>query len=307
MEREDKKEIDLQESFKKAVDEGIKFALVEIEKKYERGAEQERLPFHNKAHTESVIRRTTLVLEAARSADPEAVTERVVEFGKLIAAYHDIVQNWTEKVEAHPQFGKKLVRHRFAIENETDSMDALMICMERANLNSPHGNLFSAEDIAIAREAIMATVPDYDPETKTAIQPQLNEKSSLVAKALALADLGTAGIDGPESFLVEGDALFRENNLDIAEALAEGDNSDPDAKERYRQRMLKWVQDQISFAEGRKQRLNSELEGLPENVQNEIRKLFINFDATIEAARAQLEARRSMSFEELSRSMGYGV
>jgi hypothetical protein len=77
-------------------------------------------------------------------------------------------------------------------------------------------------------------------------------------------------------------------------------------KEYFRKRMLGWSKFQPKFAAGRKARLETELEGLPETAAAEVRKLFDKFDATVEAASAVAARRENMTFEQMLADMGYG-
>lgn len=134
-----------------------------------------------------------------------------------------------------------------------------------------------------------------------ALDMQLTADSpQLVERAIALADIGTAGIDGPSKYLPEGDAIFREEQLDVVERL-----KDPVQREDMKKRMLEWSKIQIDFAQGRKARLDSELKGLSEEMANNVRKLFSRFDDSIEAAQLQYSVREKMTPEELAKSFGY--
>ncbi len=153
-------------------------------------------------------------------------------------------------------------------------------------------------------ESIDATVPGFDSETNTIIQPNLDEESAIIARALALADLGTAGMDGPENFLVEGDALFREENMDVTDAIRNSKDLSDEDKNQMRRRMLNWTVFQSSFTQGRQVLLGKELEGLPPKAQEGVGALFDKFDQTMTACKERMEGRKDMSFEELALDMG---
>lgn len=91
------------------------------------------------------------------------------------------------------------------------------------------------------------------------MQPNLNPDSGLVAQAVALADLGAAGMDGPQRLIRETYELFLEDNLDFARALSNVNNISLSEQSNYRQRLLEWIQVQIDFVNGRKARLAVEL------------------------------------------------
>ena len=78
-------------------------------------------------------------------------------------------------------------------------------------------------------------------------------------------------------------------------------------KQYYRKRMLAWTDFQPKFAQGRKQLLEQELEGIPETAKNQVLTLFNKFDQSIKAAQKRTEQRKTLSFERLLVDMGYKV
>lgn len=259
--------------------------------------EKENLPFHNTIHTERVTRRVDSILEVISEASPELVSNKTKSLGKIAASFHDTVQEWEEKEIPDGQFSK-IIRSRFTGKNEKESADLAVKFMDKSNAQN-NAEIFSKEDEKIVCEAIETTVPGFNPEKGTVIQPSLNEKSSVVARALTLADIGTAGLDGPETFLREGDALFREENLDIFETSKNGGGIPENLKNYYRQRMINWSNSQPKFAQGRKELLETELKGLPEQSQKKLKALFNKFDTSIETAKQIAATREKMSFEDL--------
>lgn len=295
------------------IERGKNEALLAVKERFEDDPdERNRLPFHNRRHTLDVIRRTRALLEAMRGGG--AITERDVKIGMLAGSFHDTVQRWEESRVKWQENGKevenheKVMRRRFAGENEEASAAEAIAFMDRAIEESGDPGLFSEDDKRVVAEAIGVTVPGFNPEKGTVVQPNLKEKSSPIALAVALADLGTAGMDGPEKFAREGDALFREENLDILEVPQKPLNEIPeDQKEYYRKRMLGWSKFQAVFATGRRALLEEELRGIPEGVRDNVKKLFSRFDETIESAKKIGERRDNMTFEELLRDMGYAI
>lgn len=294
--------------FEKVVSEGIDAALETIRKRFEDTGDStiedkkrpdDNLEFHNTKHTEDVARRVEEILRAI-GAD-----EKRVLLGKLIAAYHDTVQAY----ERDERKDGSVMRKRKIEENEAASYLELEAFMNK------HPALFTDEDRRIAKGGIDNTVPRFDPELKTVIQPNVfksieatldrqftADSPELVERAVALADLGTAGMDGSEAFLPEGDAVFREENLDIASSLG-----DPEKREALMKRMMDWSRGQVTFAKRRKELLERELAGLPDAMKQQIGKLFGRFDESIAAAEKQLAKREQMSLEELAESFGYEI
>ena len=287
------------------VDEGVEQALSLVRERFERSPEtKDNLPFHNVEHTQGVIRRTELVLAAIREAEPSLVSERDMALGRLAPAYHDTVQKWEEIRTVEGPF-TKVMRRRFVRENERASADEGVGYMEE--VNSRDVLVFSESDKAVFGEAIDATIPDWDPLNKTVFQPQLTEGSSLIARAVALADLGTAGMDGPQAYTREGRAIFREDNLDVLAALQGRDRQaiTGPQKEYFRSRMLAWLKFQPTFAKGRQARLEAELSAIPERARPAVSALFNKFDESIAAAEEVAKQAEAMNFEDLAALMGY--
>ncbi|MDO8558000.1 MAG: hypothetical protein Q7S09_02275 [bacterium] len=293
------------EPLQQYADTGIAQALDMIEKQFERFPEEkDNLPFHNTAHTRSVVTRVETILRSMRKIEPFAVRERDITLGRFAGGRHDTRQKWAEESTVEGDFTKRM-RKRSRIENEQASADDAVSYMEEVNQKKTGYEVFSQEDMSIVREAIMGTVPDFDPK-KGVFQPNLNETSSIVTRALALADLGTAGMDGPEAFSAEGDALFREENLDILDAAHDPGALTDAQKEYFRKRMIGWSKFQPAFASGRKALFEKEVSGLSAGCKEALTSLFNRFDESIEATKKRGEVRSTMLFEELLKDMGYG-
>ncbi len=270
----------------------------------ERFQNKEHLDYHNVGHTNNVIRRTSKILEAIAEAEPGVLDERRRRLGELVAAWHDTVQDYTtEIVTAGTLVGE--MRKRFTAENEKASADEAAAFMTDVRRKSGNQALFSEEDIESVRQGIHVTIPDFHPEHKTVFYSNLTEESGLVARAVALADLGTAGMDGPDAFIREGAEVFREDNIDVTKAFRHPETLSAAHKEFFRNRMIEWSRGQERFAAGRKALLDGELKGLSEPAQEAVRKLFDKFDDSIAAAKERTELRKEMPFDELARDFGY--
>ena len=281
--------------YKKSVEDGVEKALGLVASRFENQEdEKENLDFHNTRHTNEVVKNTEAILNAI------GVTEKEVNLGKLIASYHDTVQEWEENVTDDG----KIMRKRAISDNEAASFVEFEQYVK--DVNSKEGTeVFSEGDIETGRFAIMGTVPGFDPEKGTVVQPNMTNEAPKVARAVALADLGTAGIEGSEKYVEDGSSLFREENLDIAEKMANPDQLTEEEKEGFKQRMLGWSNFQPIFANGRKELFESEIDGFGEEEKDGLRNLFNKFDESIKGAKEVAEAREEMSFEEISASMGY--
>lgn len=288
------------ESRDEIVNQGVNEALEGIRQKYEVSENlRENLPYHNTEHTQGVINRVNTILKTIQENAPESVSDKDIELAVLAAAFHDTVQNWEEKVD-----GSIVKRQRFAGQNEDDSAGLAVGFMTEQNLKAGQ-DIFSPQDKEIVGEAIRATVPGWNPEAGTVIQPNLTAESSLVARAIALADVNTAGIEGPQALLYDTANLFREDNLDILDAIASGQSLSDEQKQSYRDRMMAWIRTQSGFIQGRKQLLDSELVGIPEEALEAVKALFNKFDETVERIKEVTNECEKMEFEELAFELGY--
>ncbi len=279
----------------KYADLAVTQALDTIKERFENPQNPENvLAYHRKEHTNAVIQRVELILAALKASLREAL------LGKIAAAFHDTKQDWEPKFDANT---KGLKRIRFAKQNEDSSAGEAALFMQQANHNEEGREIFTSQDIQSVVDAIMVTIPGFN--GKTVVQENLHKDSPLVVRALALADLGAAGMDGAEQYLQEGDANFREENLDIARAIESGQPITPDQVENFKQRMLGWTKFQPKFAEGRQEMLEQEISGLPPEQQDPIRSLFNKFSESIQAATDRIARREAMTFPELVKDMGY--
>lgn len=290
--------------FNTYIERGIENALSLIRERFEETSkEKDRLPFHNTAHTKDMKERAKRLASVIHEADLTFFPERNIKIAEFAGSYHDTVQKWVENRVKEDDF-EKVMRRRLSGDNEKASAKEAVDFMQKVNEESGMEIFLDDEKFSV-HEAIMATVPGFDPEKGTVIQPSLTPESGVITKVVALADLGAAGMDGPRKFLPEGDALFREENLDILDALKHPEAINDEEKEYYRNRMLGWTKFQPKFAGGRQALLEKELEGISEPAKKAVRKLFDKFDASIKTAEERAKRRIKMTFEELAADMGY--
>lgn len=278
------------------VDQASKKLIDHIQRSFEQAADaREKLPFHNVEHTKSVMDRTVKIMTAMKEGGV-AISPKDVAIAKLAASAHDVIQLWEVNV-----VGDKQMRKRMVGKNESLSIEQLQDVMKKQNKDK-NFIIFSQADLDTVREAIEATVPGFDPELNTVVQPNLNHDSRPVTRAVAMADLGEAGMN-TEAYIRGGDALFREENLDMLNL--DPSKVDPAQKEAFRLRMLGWSKFQAPFARGRKAVFERDIAPLPALAQEKLRALFSKFDETIAQVEAIGKRREAMSFEELYLDM-YG-
>lgn len=250
---------------------GFKYALETVKENSERG----NLYFHNQTHTSRVRKNSLLIAEVLGATEQE---KDLIEF---TSGFHDYDH---KSEEMSTKEAEKYMRK----VNEDEGVD-----------------VFSEEDISNVGSAIDGTVYEWNDKKKTVIQPNIEGKNNVVVLAIALADIGTAGIEGSKKYKKEGDDLFRENNVDILEKLEKPENLSKNDKENFIQRMLEWSEVQVSFAQGRKNLFEHEIDIFEDDEKNNLRELFSKFDDSIEGAKASVERRKKMSFEEIAEDLGY--
>lgn len=249
--------------------------------------------YHNLHHTKAVMRRCLMFLECVKSSNPELVSDREMELGLIAAAHHDVIQ------ESHEENGMR-VYHRG--ENELLSAQEAVKAMQKMHTidGSP---IYSDDEISLVSEAILHTVPEWSSEYGTMIQPKLGPNSSIIARALAFADIGSGGMDGPE----EAQRDSREYFLELHPAIARRLQEKPIHPREYpamRKMILEWNASQLGFVEGRRARMDDELEGLPENAIKALKsQVFTQFENTLSGAEVLLEDMGKASDEVLSNWM----
>ena len=270
----------LPETFEQAVRRVENFALIETQK----SAYQKQLYYHNCIHINGVKQRAVKIFQAIipllqenfDSETGQAQLTRMKQLLELSAVAHDMVQEFI------PQTQPGTPRLREIGVNEAATISKLITYIEELNQQLLQQNpnstaIFTESDIQTLKEAIEATVCLFDPSDSSLYQLLLykpEQEISLVALILALADLGTLGMEGIEAYQEEGSLILLEENPDIISALwdentqqivVEYDTADKEKQELYesiRQRLLKRVRFQVNFAKGRYSRFDREVKPL---------------------------------------------
>ena len=263
-------------------------ALDAIRARFEGGTVPDHMYYHNSAHTAGVIARARAIGVAM------GMSARELLLTVIAAAFHDIVQQWSPAREDDGS----VIRQRHAGRNEVASAHEAVEAMAQL------GPAFTSDEQGIVASAIIGTIPAWDNELATVVQPFL--VAHPVVRALALADIGSAGMD-PEMYRLDGPALFAEENLDVMAALVKARRADdiPDADQRaYRERFGGWLKVQAVFARGRRESLESgELDGLEEPARGRVIQLFSRFDESIEHAERAAAEAETLDFVQLMRQL----
>lgn len=279
-------------------------AIRAVHERYETNPSPEsNYQYHDADHSLTVASRTEQILRRIKENSPMGyVTERDILLGRLIALSHDRIINWHSEEMVDGDFTKVVMKREIG-QNEEDSGDELIDSMRK--VNEMYGEaIFTEGDESLTREAILATVPSFDIELMTVVQKNLHPDSHPVTIAIALSDIGSGALD-PARFAKEGDALFREENLDVFRDLASGAEIPSDRKTYYAKRMLGWTNFQKGFLNGRARMFEKELGNLPGPAKIQLRTLFSHWKESQELVGQMVDRRTGMSFDELISDMGY--
>ena len=199
--------------------------------------------------------------------------------------------------------------------NETKSADESEAKLQEAR--GADGSPLFRKDGVSKDETFAATVPGWDKQNNTVEQIHLSAETSLTDRSIALSDLGEAGHD-PDAYILAADPLLLEDYPDIEEAVRNPEKLDEQTKLNVAQRIVEWSKSQISFAEGRKARIEgyekevagadgtkekkivSDLDGSDEDVKERMKAYFNKFDESIARARAVYEKRLALFSGEKS-------
>jgi hypothetical protein len=242
---------------------------------FDRQISTHSLHYHNRDHVVAIQHRSHRIFQAVQPClDPASDPDRAALLLDLCAITHDLIQIFIPGSSPHSS------RRREAGISESATIDAVFKLI--ATLPQPTGQdkladqetlaaSFTAADLSMIQEAIAATICEYDPEEQAIFQPMLYRQTppiSLITRILAMADIGSLGMEGIESYHAEGRLIFLEENPDVYQLIANDQIqtlsiSQPELAENVRQRLLKRARFQVSFAKSRLHRSFQELAGFP--------------------------------------------
>lgn len=267
-------------------------ALEIIFQRFEDGSIDDRLAYHNREHTRGVVWRAEMIALLLGLSDRERLLV------KIAAAFHDTVQRW---LPARRDDGA-IIRQRKTGVNERASARVAVQWMKRWGCGRCDISAHSHLECDLVTSAILATVPSMSSGyNRTVVQAALTPDCHPVVRTVALADLGAAGAE-PEIFRNEGRNLFIEQELDIIEAIRQGDISVKN-QQWYLTRYRAWIKSQIDFACGRKTLFETELGNLSDDDRDGLRLFFAHFDRSIKIAEENAEEAERFSFEQMARRL----
>ena len=273
---------DIPNSFTETVQLVENYALEQIKREtIEKG-----LYYHTVNHAFSVKRRANTIFQAIKPVlqdhSQSLTLARTKNLIDLCATAHDMVQ------EISPPTGANVARKRPVRVSEFATIDRLIkyiksLNQKLAKLNTHHLVKFNDLDIQIIKEAITATICELDPlaaqpnsglSPNSIYQPYIYKsqpKSSLVANIIALADLGTLGMEGIEPYLHEGVLIFLEENPDLVGLISGRTDIDRLAnqdEEIIKKRLLNMTRFMVNLAQDRWIRFEREIIAFPKAAQD---------------------------------------
>ncbi len=285
--------------FISACKKGGSFALSNIAVRYEQDPDPlNRLSYHNSAHSLMVGKNAMRILTSISSVNP-AVGPREIALGGFIGHSHDCRIVWKQELCSDGEFPVKR-RRRVPVRSELLSLGDTVEYMRKTNREEQE-EVFTPDDLQVVTAGIWVTVPDFS--NMTVVQPHLDRDTPIVARAVALADIGTAGLEGGAIFLQTSLALFQEDNMDLVE---EEFDKLPKRKQHWiRDRIFDWLSGQMQFVTGREKRLEEELGGLSPLEQSVVAELFNKFDDTKRTLAEFITEAHNLPFKALASVIGY--
>lgn len=241
-----------------------------------RETKDKQLYYHTLDHSIAVKRRANSIFQAIKSVIPKGQLlvglDRLESLIDLCAIAHDMVQQFSLSNETH------LPRKRTPGISEVATANKLIEYIHQLNQRLSKHNLdssilFDDRDLAVIEDGILATICDRDPQAGKAsysfslysiYQPYLYDsqpKTSIVGNIIALADLGTLGMEGVEQFIKEGILVFLEDNLDLKNLIVGCDYPDLSARSAVKARLLNMTRFMVSLAQERQARFELEISG----------------------------------------------
>lgn len=295
---------DLSQLFTQACCQIESFALAEIKQE----TQQKQLYYHTIDHAYAVKRRANIIFQALK---PIFLTKiELVELNRIkhlidiCAITHDMVQEFSFSLEQDTSrkrpFGlsetatiNKLIDYIRQV-NQTLLSTNSQSPLPRNAVTGEHQSIaiFTNADINTIKEAIQATICHYNYLNNFIYQPYLYQSDrelSVTAKIIALADLGTLGMEGIAPYQQEGILLFLEENPDIAQFFSEQKNNRSSQDliltnlkksaiySELKGKLLKYTRSMVKFAQGRKANFEQEISSFNEEAKHILRdRVFIH-------------------------------
>lgn len=248
-----------------------------------REAKNKQLYYHNLNHALAVQRRSRLIFQAIRPAlvEQHSLQEltRLAGLIDVCALAHDMVQIFESSLPDCPR------KRKLGLSEETTA-DKLINYIKKFNQTLIREQidasvLISDREQEIIRDGIIATICIPDPHhreniasSRSIYQPYLYDtkaKISVVGGIIALADLGTLGMEGVEAYIHDGILVFLEDNPDLHNLVANCDLSGCPELNVIREKLLSMAQFIVELAHERQARFEAETAGFETRIRHILR------------------------------------
>ncbi|GAB4525033.1 MAG: hypothetical protein Tsb0014_04020 [Pleurocapsa sp.] len=248
--------------------------------------QQKQLYYHTLDHALAVKRRAKIIFQAiAPVLDFQTQPipfNRIENLISLCAISHDMVQQFDPVTIPHAP------RKRLSGISERATVTKLITYIQSLNhilltKNTDPSTRFNDLDLEILSDAIAATICTRDPlggktyyslTANSIYQPYLYNspsQQSIVGQILALADLGTLGMEGVETYFTEGVLILLEDNPDLVPLILNPNNAislKPELIDAIKQRLLYMARFIVNLARERLLRFEKEIAGFNPDAQN---------------------------------------
>ena len=255
-----------------------------------RETKAKQLYYHTLDHSLAVQRRANYIFLQLKSVLSQSQSTQELERLKILvdlcALAHDMVQLF----DLHSKVDRP--RRHISGQSEIKTVNKLLQYIQNLNqqlatYKVTNSILFNNSDRQIIQDAILATICQLDPQagkakysfsTFSVYQPYLYDpkpKISIVGSIVALADLGTLGMEGVESYIRDGILIFLEDNLDLKKLIIYGDRANLD-QTSVKIRLLNMAKFMVNFAKERSARFELEISSFAPTARQILReKVFI--------------------------------
>ena len=272
--------------------------MVELIKNYIQGeiiqeTEAKQLYYHNINHALQVKRRAECIFQAIKPILAQSYSAqelwRIANLIDICALAHDMVQIFEPTPVNQP-------RKRLSRASEIETANKLLRYIKNLELilatnELERSFLFSDREQQIIKDAILATICIRDPQGNRAnnffsdhsiYQPYLynpQDKISIVGSIIALADLGTLGIDGVEAYIQDGILIFLEDNPYFQQQVSSCDCFNFAQQEDIKTKLLNMSRFIVALAYERQARFEQEIAGFVSQIRSILRnQVFIHLN-----------------------------
>lgn len=280
-----------------------------------REAKNKQLYYHNLNHAIGVQRRSRLIFQAIKPAlvEQHSLQElnRLAGLIDVCALAHDMVQVFEPSLPNCPR------KRKLGLSEETTA-DKLLDYIKKFNqavAKEKHdfSILISDREQEIIRDGIIATICIPDPHrgkmenitsSRSIYQPYLydaKEKVSIVGSIIALADLGTLGIEGVEAYLQDGILVFLEDNPHLFDLVANCDLSNCSELKATRAKLLGMAQFIVELARERQALFEVETAGFETRIRQILQnQVFVHLNQeSVNRVRSLVPHKSDTSLSEL--------